>query len=132
MRNSWRQGKLNICYSAALLLAGLQSAAAQAPVLNANAKGPNQINLTWTPAGNPGYGYKVEIQSAGDNRYPFWTPLLSIPAATGYTCDSSIVWNGGRCNISDPTGLHVYNPPEGIPYWVTEPTYIDPIDGSRT
>ena len=101
------------------------------PVIAAHVKGPNQINLTWAAVTDPGYGYLVEIQSAGDSRYTAWTELEPIPRAGGYTCDSSIVARGARCNISDPTGQQVYNPPNrGIPYWVTEAQYADPQDGT--
>jgi tetratricopeptide (TPR) repeat protein len=42
-----------------------------------------------------------------------------------------VVARGARCNISDPSGTQVYNPPNrGIPYWVTEPQYADPQDGT--
>ncbi len=101
------------------------------PVISVQAKGPNQINLTWQAVSDPGYGYMVEIQSAADSRYASWTQLQPIPQAAGYTCDSSIFVRGGRCNVSDPAGVHVYNPPNhGIAYWVTEANYIDPQDGS--
>ncbi|MEK6657367.1 MAG: Calx-beta domain-containing protein [Nitrospirota bacterium] len=49
--------------------------ALDAPVITAAAKGPNQINLTWSTVANPGWGYKVEIQSNGDSRYTNWTEL---------------------------------------------------------
>ena len=108
-----------------------QPAGLGTPVIAAHVKGPNQINLTWAAVTDPGYGYLVEIQSAGDNRYTAWTELEPIPRAGGYTCDSSIVARGARCNISDPTGQQVYNPPNrGIPYWVTEAQYADPQDGT--
>jgi hypothetical protein len=104
---------------------------AQTLTITATAKGPDQINLTWTPVANPVYGYLVEIQSDGDSRYTSWTELDPMPAAGGFTCDPTVVWSGGTCNISDPTGVHVYNPPtHGIPMWVTDSTYIDPQDGS--
>ncbi len=102
---------------------------AQSPSITATAKGPNQINLTWPPVASPGYGYLVEIQSDGDSRYISWTELAPIATAGGFACDPSVVWVGGTCNISDPTGTHVYNPPtHGIPTWVTDSTYIDPQD----
>ena len=108
-----------------------QPAGLGAPVIAAHVKGPNQINLTWAAVTDPGYGYLVEIQSAGDSRYAAWTELEPIPRAGGYTCDSSIVARGARCNISDPAGQQVYNPPNrGIPYWVTESQYADPQDGT--
>ena len=101
------------------------------PAVTAAAKGPDQINLRWPTVANAGYGYLVEIQSAGDPRYSSWSELQPIPSAGGYSCDRSIVFRGGTCNISDPSGSHVYNPPtNGIPYWVTDGTYIDPQDGS--
>src|SRR5438105_12706028 len=96
-------------------------------------KGPDQINLSWPSAANPGYGYLIEIQSAADDRYNSWAELQPVPTASGYTCNNTIVIKGGTCNISDPAGVHVYNPPtNGVPYWVTDSTYIDPQDGSRT
>jgi hypothetical protein len=108
-----------------------QAASAKPPTLNAIAKGPNQINLTWPAVSDPGYGYLVEIQSAADSRYSSWTELQPIAKAGGYTCDPTVVWNGGKCTISDPSGTHVYNPPHNaVPYWVTDPTYIDPLDDS--
>jgi len=104
-----------------------------APTLTATAKGPDQINLTWPAVLNPGYGYLVEIQSADDTRYSSWTELQPIPTAGGYTCDNTVVRNGGYCNIGDPSAMHVYNPrTNGIPYWVTDANYIDPQDGSPT
>jgi tetratricopeptide (TPR) repeat protein len=108
-----------------------QSPALGTPVIAAHAKGPNQINLTWPAVADAGYGYLVEIQSSGDNRYSTWTELEPIPRASGYTCDGSIVARGARCNISDPAGVQVYNPPNrGAPYWVTEAQYSDPQDGT--
>ena len=100
-----------------------------APSLTATAKGPDQINLTWPPVRDSFYGFLVEIRSSGDSRYGSWTELAPLPQAAGYTCDPGVVLRGGRCNISDPSGRHVYNPPNnGVPYWVTDPTYIDPQD----
>src|SRR5437762_9965927 len=81
------------------------------PVIAATAKGPNQIHLSWAAVSNPGYGYRVEIQSAGDSRYAVWQELRPVPAASGYVCDSSVVIQGGTCTTSDPSGAHVYNPP---------------------
>ncbi len=99
--------------------------------LSATAKGPDQINLTWPAVSNPGYGYLVEIQSDGDSRYSSWTEIEPIPQAAGFTCDSSVMHNGAACTLSDPTGIHVYNPPNhGVPYWVTDANYTDPMDGS--
>ena len=101
------------------------------PTIAAHVKGPDQINLTWAALADPGYGYLVEIRSPGDDRFKDWTELEPIPRASGYTCDNSIVVRGGRCNISDPNGTQVHNPPNhGIPYWVTEAQYVDPQDGS--
>jgi hypothetical protein len=102
-----------------------------APAVRATVKGPNQINLAWPAVSNAGYGYLVEIQSGGDPRYSAWTELQPMPTAGGYSCDRTIVHNGGSCNISDPSGVHVYNPPtRGIPYWVTDASYIDPQDAT--
>jgi tetratricopeptide (TPR) repeat protein len=102
-----------------------------APVIAAQVKGPDQINLTWPAVGDPGYGYLIEIQSPGDNRFAAWTELEPIPRAGGYTCDISIVARGARCNISDPAGTQIHNPTNrGIPYWVTEAQYADPQDGT--
>src|SRR5262249_22131386 len=108
-----------------------QGVASGAPVISAVSKGPDQINLTWLPVRNEIYGYIVEIRSTDDTRYANWTELQPIPKASGYTCDSSIVANAARCTISDPEGVHVYNPAvNGVPYWVTDATYIDPQDDS--
>ena len=110
---------------------GAQAPPLAVPSIVASTKGPNQINLTWAATSNPGYGYLVEIQSPGDSRYSAWQEMRPIPHAGGYQCDNTIAINGAFCNISDPAGVHVYNPPNnGIPYWVTEQTYIDPQDGS--
>jgi hypothetical protein len=120
-----------ICASVLGAVARAQTPPLGAPSITAAAKGPDQINLTWPAVPNPGYGYLVEIQSGGDSRYSSWQELRPIPAAGGYTCDNTIVLRNGRCNVSDPSGAHVYNPPgNGIPYWVTEANYIDPQDGS--
>jgi hypothetical protein len=73
------------------------------PVITATAKGPNQINLTWSAVINPGWGYKVEIQSYSDSRYASWTEF-------------PITRNGRNY----------------LPYWVTESHYNDVIDGSGT
>jgi parallel beta-helix repeat protein len=73
------------------------------PVITAIAKGPNQINLTWSAVTNPGWGYKVEIQSDNDSRYSSWTEL-------------PITRNGRNY----------------LPYWVTENHYTDITDGSGT
>jgi hypothetical protein len=102
------------------------------PSITASAKGPNQINLMWLPVMNPVDGYLVEIQSDADSRYTTFTEMQPIARAGGYTCNPSVQRNGASCNISDPSGVHIYTPPtNGIPYWVTEATYIDPQDGTR-
>ncbi len=108
-----------------------QSLSLQSPTISAVAKGPDQINLTWPASANAGYGYLVEIQSPSDARYATWTELKPIPAAAGYVCSSSVLINGAACSISDSSGTHVYRAPtNGVPYWVTENTYIDAQDGS--
>src|SRR4051794_36877214 len=100
---------------------------AQTPLIAAHTKGPDQINLTWSAVPDAGYGYLVEVQSASDARYTSWTPLQPIPTASGYICDSTVIFRNGRCNTSDPAGAQVYNPPiPGVPYWVTDVNYIDP------
>jgi len=105
--------------------------ALDAPHIMAINKGPNQVNLSWSGVPNPGYGYLIEVQSDADSRYSSYTELQPIPPAGGYTCNPSVVENGATCNISDPRGTHVYNPiTNGVPYWVTDATYIDPQDGS--
>jgi len=119
-----------------ILIAGLVASscayALDAPVVTATAKGPTQIDLSWAPVANPGYGYVVEIQSDGDPRYTSYTELKPLPDAAGYNCNPAIVINGAVCRTSDPGGKHVYNLPiNGIPYWVTEETYIDPVDGTK-
>jgi len=104
-----------------------------APTITATAKGPDQINLTWSAATSPGYGYLVEIQSAGDSRYSSFTQLQTIPNATGYTASS-----GNACQVSDTNGTYVYNPQSlgssahlyGLPTWVVESNYVDPQDGT--
>lgn len=53
--------------------------ALDAPSITATAKGPNQINLTWSEVADTGYGYKIEIQSANDSRYSSWTAIATIP-----------------------------------------------------
>src|SRR5262249_54333640 len=79
------------------------------------------------------YGFLVEIQSDNDDRYSDWTELKPIPNAGGFECDPSVMIRNAPCKISDPTGVHVYNPVNnGVPYWVTESTYIDPVDGDPT
>ena len=119
---------LALCLSALLRA---QSPGLGTPVVTAVAKGPDQINLTWPALANAGYGYLVEIQSSGDSRYASWTELAPIRRAAGFTCDIGVVYRGSRCSSSDPNGAYVYNPPtNGLPYWVTEPQYIDPQDHS--
>lgn len=118
-------------YNVLLSVVSAQTPALDSPFIAAVPKGPNQINLTWRAVRNPGYGYLVEIQSQGDQRFASWQELQPIPAAGGYTCDSSIVIRNRHCNISDASGVHVYKPPNnGLPYWVTEANYIDPQDDS--
>jgi len=73
------------------------------PTITATAKGPNQVNLTWSVVANPGWGYKVEIQSDADSRYSSWTELPITRSGRNY-----------------------------LPYWVTESHYKDVIDGSGT
>jgi hypothetical protein len=108
-----------------------QILALDTPYIMAINKGPNQVNLLWSGVPNPGYGYLIEIQSDADSRYSSYTELTPIPPAGGYTCNPSVVKNGATCIISDPEGTHVYNPTtNGVAYWVTEATYIDPQDGS--
>jgi hypothetical protein len=110
---------------------GAQATPAGAPVITATAKGPNQINLAWGAVPAPFYGYLVEIRSPADSRYGNWTELQPIPTASGYSCDATVMYQNGTCNISDPTGAHVYNPPNNaVPYWVTDANYIDPQDNS--
>jgi hypothetical protein len=99
--------------------------------LSAIAKGPDQVNLVWTAVRGNQYGYLVEIRSAADPRYTQWTEFSPIPKTGGYTCDSTVALRGGSCTISDPEGVHVYNPPNNaVPYWVTEGSYTDPQDDS--
>lgn len=117
-----------------ILLAGsTASAQLTAPTITATAKGPDQINLTWAAAATPGYGYLVEIQSAGDSRYGSFTQLQIIPNGTGFTHSG-----GNSCTIDDPTGAYVYNPAllgssaylYGLPTWVVESNYVDPQDST--
>lgn len=116
---------LVVCF---LLLCAPAAVFAQltAPTVTATAKGPDQINLTWSAATSAGYGYLVLIQSGGDPRYPVYTILQPIPDAKGYTAMGST-----GCNVSDSSGTYVFNAPnKGIPTWVVESNYIDPQDGS--
>ena len=85
--------------------------ALDAPVITAAAKGPNQINLTWSGVADPGYGYKIEIQSANDSRYSSWTEL---------SWQSTTPQNTTMGNLTY------------LPYWVTEGHYLDVTDGSGT
>lgn len=101
--------------------------------LTATAKGPTQINLTWTAASTPCYGYIVEIQSAGDSRYSSFTEVQPIPTAGGFSCNPAIIIGGNSCTFSDTSTplAHVYNPVSNyLSTWVTESQYIDPTDGS--
>ena len=101
------------------------------PTIAAQAKGPEQINLTWPAVADAGYGYLVEIRSSGDGRFAAWTELEPMARAGGFTCDSRIVVRDARCSLSDEAGEQVYNPvSRGIPYWVTEAQYTDPQDGT--
>lgn len=68
-----------------------------APNITATPYGPNQINLTWPAVSNPGYGYRVEIQSTADTRYTNFTDITLTRNELPY-----------------------------LPYWVTEPQYTDP------
>ncbi len=70
------------------------------PSIGAAAKGPNQINLTWSSVDRHGYGFKMEIRSKEDSRYKDWTPLRP---------------GNGK---------------DHLPYWVTEPQYRDPTDAA--
>jgi hypothetical protein len=91
------------------------------PTISATAKGPNQINLTWSAVSNPGYGYLIWIQSDGDSRYSSYTELVPVPSATG----------DAAYHNSDPTCQYCFQPrSNGIPPWVVEPQYIDPQDGT--
>ena len=128
----WKLAGIGAALWLAVPLALGQAADLSVPVVEARAKGPNQINLTWPAVAEAGYGFLVEIQSAGDARFANWTELEPLRPAGGYRCDSSIVRNGARCNTSDPEGAQVYNPPtHGIPVWVTDEHYVDPQDESR-
>ncbi len=93
-----------------------------APVITATAKGPNQINLTWSQVSNPGYGYCVEIQSNADSRYSSFSQLNIWPEAT------NLIHQAGQ---PDETTVLTYTPPiQCLPYWVTEAQYTDPQDGT--
>jgi hypothetical protein len=119
-----------------LFLCSLPALACTAPTnLAAVAKGPTQINLTWTAASVACYGYNgyiVEVQSAGDSRYSSYTEFQPIPTTpTTFACDPSVIINTRSCTISDATGFAVYNPLiNSVPPWVVEAQYIDPQDGT--
>ena len=131
MRPGWRWLAPVFCGFGLFAPVLLAQARLDVPSITAAAKGPDQINLAWRGSSNPGYGYVVEIQSGADERYRTWRELRPIAPAAGYICNNSVVIRNNRCNISDPSGAHVYHPPDnGIPYWVTEPNYIDPQDDS--
>jgi hypothetical protein len=88
--------------SFSFLVLATTALALDAPTITATAKGPNQINLAWGPVDEPGWGYKVEIQSDGDSRYVTWTDIT----------ESAIF---GR---------------NYLPYWITEGHYLDVSDGT--
>lgn len=85
--------------------------ALDAPLITATPKAPNQINLTWDAVSNPGWGYKVEIQSDDDSRYSDWTELSWQSATPQSTTGGSLTY---------------------LPYWVTEGHYLDVTDGIGT
>jgi hypothetical protein len=87
-----------------ILLFPLPVFALDAPTVTATAKSYNQINLTWAAVSNPGYGYKVEIQSDGDSRYSTWTDYTAL--------------------LKNGFGY--------LPYWVTEGHYLDRADSTGT
>jgi hypothetical protein len=89
-------------YAAGGAAASLAPALRELPALNAVSKGPNQINLTWPAAAEPGYGYLVEIQSDDDPRYPAFAEMKPIPAATGYSCDPTLNWHAGAIHRERP------------------------------
>lgn len=95
--------------------------ALDAPVITATAKGPNQINLTWPEVANPGWGYKVEIQSSGDSRYTNWTEL-SWKNNFGYLPYWVTETGGTQRVYTDPTlatsewGEAVQSPVYGLRY----------------
>jgi hypothetical protein len=66
-------------------------------------------------------------------------PGLAASVSANNTVELSgaaVTVQGGAANtlglcVSDPTGQHVYNLPlNGVPYWVVEPQYIDPVDNT--
>lgn len=88
-----------------LLMLAASAFALDVPTIAAMAKGPNQIILTWSAVAKPGWGYRVEIQSGQDTRYPSWTELS---------------WQNGLSYL---------------PYWVTDQggtqkVYTDPTTAS--
>ena len=98
--------------------------ALDAPVITAAAKGPNQINLTWSAVANPGWGYKVEIQSDGDSRYSTWTEL-NWKNNFGYLPYWVTEAGGAQMVYTDPTlassgwGEAVQSPVYGLRYGAT-------------
>ena len=108
-----------VLLAAALFLLPAEVRALDAPTVTATAKGPNQINLTWAAVSNPGYGYLIEIQSAGDSRYSSYTEIAPWKQASG---DSAL-------RNTDPSCTYCYNPTSNhIPYWVTRGHYRDTQD----
>lgn len=96
--------RIRLLLAVVIALFAQGAGALDAPSVMATAKGPNQINLTWAAVANPGYGYKVEILSAGDTRYSSWTDYTAtLRNNFGY-----------------------------LPYWVTEGHYLDRADGTGT
>lgn len=88
-----------------LLMLAASAFALDVPTITAMARGPNQIILTWSAVAKPGWGYRVEIQSDRDTRYPSWTELS---------------WQNGLSYL---------------PYWVTDQggtqkVYTDPTTAS--
>jgi hypothetical protein len=79
----------------------------RAPLITAVAKGPNQIHLAWPALQGNHYSYLVEVRSESDARYPAWIELPPIAKASGYTCNNAVVYQGGKCSISDPAGVEV-------------------------
>jgi hypothetical protein len=89
-----------------ILTIPLSSFALDTPTITATAVGPNQVNLSWSAVSNPGWGYKVEIQSddVNDVRYGNWTDLTALQI------------NGRNY----------------LPAWVTESHYRDRGSGTGT
>jgi hypothetical protein len=103
--------------------------------LAATAKGPTQINLTWTAASVPCYGYIVEVVSPTSTRaIQGMSELQPIPTAGGFACNPAILIpavTGSNCTYDDTAKAHVYNPSANyLKPWVTEAQYIDPTDGT--